>query len=71
MKFAIKDFSCKCDQIRKEEILNGKFYFLCSWLNMEISSRDHILVGSCFKQWKQNNIWSLVGGKSFSIIKLD
>ena len=30
MKFSIKDFSSKCDQIRTfpEEILNGKFYFL-------------------------------------------
>ena len=38
MKFSIKDFLSKCDQIRRpvdlviftEEILNGKFHFLCS-----------------------------------------
>ena len=38
MKFSIKDFFCKCDQIRRkllkkwitEEILNGKVHFLCS-----------------------------------------
>ena len=38
MKFPIKDFLSKCDQIRNfldlvtftEEILNGKLYFLCS-----------------------------------------
>ena len=39
MKFSIKDFFSKCDQICKttadlvtftEEILNGKFHFLCS-----------------------------------------
>ena len=34
MKFYIKDFFSKCDQIAvstcTEEILNGKFYFLCS-----------------------------------------
>ena len=32
MKFFIKDFFSKCDQIRKftEEIYNGKFLFLCS-----------------------------------------
>ena len=35
MKFSIKDFISKCDQIRKklknsEEFLNGKLYLLCS-----------------------------------------
>ena len=34
MKFFIKDFFGKCDQIRSftltEEILNGKLHFLCS-----------------------------------------
>ena len=38
MKFSIKDFFSKCDQIRSflrigqfaEDILNGKLYFLCS-----------------------------------------
>ena len=34
MKFSIKDFFSKCDQIRRvtftEEILNGKLHFLCS-----------------------------------------
>ena len=32
MKFSIKDFFSKCDQIYKftEEILNGKLHFLCS-----------------------------------------
>ena len=36
MKFSIKAFSSKCDQIRRkevtftEEILNGKLHFLCS-----------------------------------------
>ena len=36
MKFPIKDFFRKCDQIRRElvtfteEILNGKLHFLCS-----------------------------------------
>ena len=36
MKFSIKDFFSKCDQIRRncgfktaEEILNGKLHFLC------------------------------------------
>ena len=44
MKFSIKDFFSKCDQIRgkldlvtfTEEILNGKLHFLCSatsWFN--------------------------------------
>ena len=32
-KNEVKDFFCKCDQIRKitftEEILNGKHHFLC------------------------------------------
>ena len=31
MKFSIKDFFSKCDQvIFAEEILNGKLHFLCS-----------------------------------------
>ena len=39
MKFSIKDFFSKCDQIRSflrilfkftEEIINGKLHFLCS-----------------------------------------
>ena len=35
MKFSIKDFFSKCNQIANlvtfaEEILNGKYYFLCS-----------------------------------------
>ena len=31
MKFSIKDFFSKCDQITfTEEILNGKLHFLCS-----------------------------------------
>ena len=38
MKYSIKDFFSKCDQIRRkldlvtliEEILNGKLHFLCS-----------------------------------------
>ena len=36
MKFSIKDFFSKCDQIRSvlkkftKEILNGKLHFLCS-----------------------------------------
>ena len=36
MKFSVKDFFSKCDQIRSflkkftEEILNGKLHFLCS-----------------------------------------
>ena len=31
MKFSIKDFFSKCDQITfTEEILNGKLYFLCN-----------------------------------------
>ena len=29
-KISIKDFFSKCDQIRTEEILNGKLHFLCS-----------------------------------------
>ena len=35
MKFSIKDFFSKCDQIRTftEEILNGKLHFLCSVIN--------------------------------------
>ena len=41
MKFSIKDFFSKCDQIRwktadlvtfTDEILNGKLYFLCSFI---------------------------------------
>ena len=28
MKFSIKDFHSKCDQIRNKLILNGKFHFL-------------------------------------------
>ena len=31
MKFSIKDFFSKCDQIRR--ILNGKLHFLCSGVN--------------------------------------
>ena len=30
MKFFFKDFLSKCNQIRTEEILNGKPHFLCS-----------------------------------------
>ena len=30
MKFFFKDFFSKCNQIRTEEILNGKLLFLCS-----------------------------------------
>ena len=38
LKFAIKDFFSKCDQIRRtldmvvftEEIINGKLHFMCS-----------------------------------------
>ena len=51
MKFSIKDFFSKCDQIRRflvtlvtftEEVLNGKLYFLCSvnyyvWYNVSAS----------------------------------
>ena len=41
MKFSIKDFFSKCDQIRRkldlvtftEEIVNGKLHFLCSVLS--------------------------------------
>ena len=34
MKFSIKYFFSKCDQIRStEEILNGKLHFLCSQVN--------------------------------------
>ena len=33
MKFSIKDFLSKCDQIRSGEILNGKLHFLCSEIN--------------------------------------
>ena len=42
MSFSIKDFSSKCEQIRRklriwshltEEILNGKLHFLCSVLD--------------------------------------
>ena len=30
MEFSIKDFFSKCDQGRKEEILNGRLHFLRS-----------------------------------------
>ena len=30
MKFSIKNFFSKCDQISTEKILNGKLHFLCS-----------------------------------------
>ena len=34
MKFSIKDFFSKCDQIQfTKEILNGKLHFLCSALH--------------------------------------
>ena len=36
MKFSIKDFLSKCDQIRSGEILNGKLHFLCSEITWEI-----------------------------------
>ena len=46
MKFSIKDFFRKCDQIRRkldlatftEEILNGKRHFLCSTTIAALSS---------------------------------
>ena len=38
MKFSIKDFFSKCDQITfTEEILNGKLHFLCSDSIMKLS----------------------------------
>ena len=30
MKFSIKDFFSKCDQIRRKLRINGKLHFLCS-----------------------------------------
>ena len=45
MKFSIKDFFSKCDQIRKntadlitftEEIVNGELHFLCSNTQPEV-----------------------------------
>ena len=55
MKFSIKDFFSKCDQIRRklriyvtftEEILNGKFHFLCS--NCENNMHcQHLLRAYC------------------------
>ena len=55
MKFSVKDFFSKCDQIRSkpvtftEEILNGKLYFSCSvmegkrlFFEVIISSREYI-----------------------------
>ena len=41
MKFSIKDFFSKCDQIRRNlvtftgEILNGKLHFVCSVRNFD------------------------------------
>ena len=40
MKFSIKDFFSKCDQIPDlvtftEEILNGKLHFLCSVISIQ------------------------------------
>ena len=35
MKFSIKDSFCKCNQICRQEIVNGKLHFLCSALNFE------------------------------------
>ena len=43
MKFSIKDFFTKCDQIRRkfiEEIVNGKLHFLCS-----VNLSDKIALG--------------------------
>ena len=54
MKFSIKDFFSKCDQIRRkllvtftEEILNGKLHFLCSVIlitDNTISKRRRVVV---------------------------
>ena len=57
MKFTIKDFFSKCDQIWPdlltftEEILNGKLGFLCSEGYLAIISPSNIFVMYCF-------IWS-------------
>ena len=50
MKFSIKDFSSKCDQIRRKlentftgEILNGKLHFLCSERSLWVAAISEIL----------------------------
>ena len=55
MKFSLKDFFSKCEQIRKKktanlfisakEILNGKIHFLCSVCEVLTPSR-HLLAQS-------------------------
>ena len=40
-KFFIKDFFGKCDQIRTEEILNGKLQFLCNQQNNSIANNSN------------------------------
>ena len=53
MRFSIKDFLSKCDQIRSdlvtftEEILNGKLYFLCS----DTTRRDENSVSQAFENY--------------------
>ena len=50
MKFSVKDFFSQCDQIRTEEILNGKLRFLCSNIRylhrFTRSNMDRLLINS-------------------------
>ena len=46
MKFSIKDFFSKCDQI-----LNGKLHFLCSVFCLKLNSRQHVAA----KEFKEVN----------------
>ena len=44
MKFAIKDFFSKCDQIRS--ILNGKLHFFCSDTFLFQEAREYLLLSN-------------------------
>ena len=56
MKFPIKDFFSKSDQIRKftKEILNKKLHFLCSVKPLTATS----LSRKCLNSWSPNN-WKM------------
>ena len=62
MKFSIKDFFSKCDQIRvtfTEEIINGKFHFLCSVANLQ-DCRIRVRRWMCNSRKKEMKIKVLV-----------
>ena len=63
MKFSIKDFFSRCDQIRRklritfaEEILKGKLYFLFSVRNYKRTKGLLTLLGQTLRNIKHNKV---------------